>query len=294
MLLGRLRGLKQLTVAFQGNFYDGSPVCIAPLSQLTNLELLIVQGVVPSAAQVLAAAAVKEGGGAASGEHGGISNSCCFLPISMTSLELQGGGWDNRGKASMSLKGLMDHMPSGNQLEELHVRNFSSDAFRKLFSGVDLSSLPLLKALHVLMEPPLRINEMMWVNLPLSLLSLSNLEVLEPVSSSKPELPGPQSYFILGRGQEGLLNHLPKLRKLCWVLNAEDLEVPAEAQLSQLEQLCCYGVLPACLTASMCPQLQRVMVAGEALSEAFQGLAAYTQLTALRLDGSVAHCMFEL
>ena len=93
----------------------------------------------------------------------------------------------------------------------------------------------------------------------------------------------------MGRGQ--LLNHLPKLRKLGWIINIEELAVPAEAQLSKLEELRelrCFELLLTKLTASMCPQLQTIMVESGEFSETLQQLAAFTQLTALRLDGGVA------
>ena len=90
ILLGRLRGLKRLTLAFQSSIDDGGPVCMALLSQLTNLQRLVVQGVVPSAAQVPAAAGKGEGDGGTSGEHGSSSSGCSFLPISLTYLEIQG------------------------------------------------------------------------------------------------------------------------------------------------------------------------------------------------------------
>ena len=172
-LLGRLRGLKDLTLAFQGKNDDGRPVCIGPLSQLTNLRGLVVQGVVPSAAQVPAAAAAGEGGGGGNGEHG--SSSCCFLPCSLTSLEIQGGGWDDRGQATTTVKGWMDHIPSGNQLKELHVLNFDRDASGSLFSGVELSSLSVLKELHLLMQPFSGMGRFEWVQLPVSLTALSSL-----------------------------------------------------------------------------------------------------------------------
>ena len=288
MLLGRLRGLNDLTLAFEGNNDNGSPVWIGPLAQLTNLQRLVVQGVVPSAA---AAGAAVEGGGGPNGEHGSvsISNSCGFLPNSLTSLEIQGRGWDDRGEGTTTVKDWMDHIRSGNQLQELRVLHFSSDASGSLFDQVHLGRLSLLKRLHVLMEAASGIGVLGWVPLPLSLTSLSNLELLE-ISSNRPELPGPQYFFVLGgQGQLGLLNHLPKLRKLGWVLHPQHLEVPAAAQLSQLEELRFYGEVPAWLTASMCPQLQTIMVEGRGFSGAMQRLAGLTQLTALRLDGGVAH-----
>ena len=292
-LLCRLRGLRGLTLAFQGDYHNGSSVCIAPLSQLTNLQSLVVQGVVPSAAQVPAAAgaAAGEGGGGSSGKHG--SNSC-LLPISLTSLQIQGKGWDDRGEVTTTVKGWLDHIPSGNQLKELKVRNFSIDACSSLFDGVDLGRLSVLKELHVLTERALaEIDACGWVQLPLCLTSLSDLEVLE-VCSSTPELPGQQCYFDLVPGQFGLLNQLPKLRKLGWVINVQQLEVPPEAQLSQLEELRFYGELSAWLTASICPQMKRIMVEGWAFSGVLQGLAAFTQLTTLRLDGGVAYAMSQL
>ena len=291
MLLGRLRGLQDLTLAFEGKNDNGSPVWIGPLAQLTNLQRLVVQGVVPSAA----AGAAVEGGGGPNGEHGSISidNSCCFLPISLTSLEIQGKGWDDRGAATTTVKDWMKHVPSGNQVQELRVLYFSSDASISLFDRVDLSRLSVLKGLHVLMEAVLGVGVLGLVSLPLSLTSLSNLELLE-VSSSKPELPGPQYYFSIEPGQHGFLNHLPKLRKLGWVIRPQHLEVAAEAQPSQLEELRYYGEVPAWLTASMCPQLQTIMVEGRGFSEAMQRLAALTQLTALRLDGGVAHAVHSI
>ena len=296
-LLGRLRGLRDLTLAFQGNNANGSSVCIAALLQLTNLQSLVVQGVVPSsAAQVpaAAAAAAGEGGGGASGEHGSISNSCCFLPVSLTSLQIQGRGWEDRGEVTTTIKGWMNHIPSGNQLKEFQVRNFGLDASSSLFDGVDLGRLSVLKELHVLMErSPVGIDACGWVQLPLCLTSLSNLDVLE-VSSSKPELPGQQCYLELVPGQFGLLNQLPKLRKLGGVINVQQLEVPAAAQLSHLEELCFYGDPPGWLTASMCPQLKTIMVEGHDFSGVLQGLATFTQLTALRLDGGVAYARSQL
>ena len=282
-LLGRLRGLKDLTLAFQGKNNDGNPVCISPLSQLTNLQSLVVQGVVPSAAQVPAAAAAGEGGGGGNGEHG--SSSCGFLPCSLTSLEIQGGGWDDRGPATTTVKDWMNHIPSGNQLKELHVLNFDRDASGSLFSGVELSSLSVLKELHVLMEPFCGMHNVEWVQLPLCLTTLSNLEVVD-VGSSKPELQGPQYYLTVGRGQLGLLKHLPKLRKLGWIINIEELEAPANAQLSQLQELQYYELLPDWLTPSTCPQLQTMMVEVEEFPGPLLQLAALTQLTALRLEGA--------
>ena len=288
MLLGRLLGLKELALGFQSNNDDGSPVCITPLYQLTNLQRLVVQGVVPSAAQVPAAAA-GEGGGGGSGEHGSVSNSRGFLPISLTSLEIQGGGWDDRGRATTTVKDWMNHIPSGNQLQELHVRNFGRDASKSLFNGVELSSLSVLKQLHVLMEPASGIATVKFVLLPLCLTSLSNLEVLQ-VSSSSSELPGPQYYFVPRQGQLGLLNHLPKLKKLGWVIDAQQLEVPASAQLNKLEEVRYVGALPSWLTASVCPQLQRIMVEPSVVFPAvLQRLTGLTQLTALRLDERVGH-----
>ena len=289
-LLGRVPGLRELTLAFQGANENGSSVAIAPLFQLTNLQSLVLQGVVPSAAQVPLAAG-GEGVGGASGEHGSSSNSNShgFLPISLTSLEIQGKGWDDRGEATTTVKGWTYHISSGNQLKELCVRDFGNDACSSLFHAVDLSRLSVLKELHVLMEPTSDFDTFGWVQLPLGLTSLSHSEVLE-ISSSAPALPGQQYYLLLSQGQLGLLNHLPKLRKLGWMFNIDQLEVPAEAQLSKLEELRFYGrQLPAWLTAPICPQLKKIMIEGNVFSGVLQELAVFTQLTALRLDGGVAH-----
>ena len=290
-LLGGLPGLKDLKLAFPGDNHDGGPVCISPLSQLTNLQRLVVQGVVPSAAQVPAAAAAAAGGGGggASAGHGSNSNSHGFLPISLISLEIQGGGWDDRDEATTTLKDWMNHIPCCNQLRELHVCGFGREASWSLFHGVKLSILSVLKELHVLMEPASRIDLVKSVQLPLCLTSLSNLEVLE-VSSSKSELLGAPYYFVPEPGQLGFLKHLPKLRKLGWI-HLERLEVPAAAQLIQLEELRCSEALPAWLTASMCPQLQTLLVENGAFSGNLQRLAGLSQLTALRLDRGVAHAL---
>ena len=181
----------------------------------------------------------------------------------------------------------MDRIPSGNQLKELHVLNFERDASESLFRGVELSSLSVLKELHVLMKP--EIGRIEFVHLPLSLTSLSSLEVLE-ISSSKPELPGPQYYFVPAIKQYGLLNHLPKLRKLGWVIGVQELDVPAAAQPTQLEELRFLGGLPSWLTTSMCPQLQRIVVEPSMVFPGvLQRLTGLTQLTALRLDQRMGH-----
>ena len=85
MLLGRLRGLQELTLRFPGHADGTHRLSISPLSRLTNLQRLVVQGVHPTGSEEAAAAAAIGPQGGPGGEPAAAAAaaavaSCVFCP----------------------------------------------------------------------------------------------------------------------------------------------------------------------------------------------------------------------
>ena len=307
-LLGRLRGLRELTLCFPGPSVENSKLCLSPLAQLTNLQRLVVRGLTPIAPEPAAAAAggaaalagataaAFEEAAAADGDGGSRSMSCAFLS-SLTSLVLEGHGFDDcayelggESSAAAVLLSWLSVLQHGNRLTELHIVNYF-DFGGCFLSDVAFGMLSHLRELRVLMAPHEEPTEYARLDVHTSLALLTSLEVLE-VGTHNWCLPRMQHFFHVGRSDRGLLHELRGLKTMAWVY-IKDLGRVAPEQPVPLEELCCYigcGALPEWMTATSCPQLKRLLLDADGFSgAAFQSVAALTQVTFLHLDTAVAY-----
>ena len=285
--LGRLQGLRELTLRFASP--TNERVCISPLSRLTNLQQLVVQGVIPTTPR---AAAV--GGGGATGEAAAAAPNggdlSLTFPRSLTSLVLEGHGRDGNANAQALLRQWMENVPAGNNLKELHMLNHPADD-GCLLRGLDFSKLKQLCHFRVLMASPDAVSEWDKVALHACLLSLSHLEVIE-VGTYCWELPIMLHWFFVDEGLRSVLDPLVKLKKLgCVDLSYLGSRGPGAPIL--LEELSCYAtdpVLPEWMTATSCPQLQRLRLEADWFSvHSMQSVARLAQLTSLQLSTALSH-----
>ena len=312
MLIGRLRGLQDLTLRFPGPSAENSRLCFSPITQLTNLQRLVVRGLSPVAPQPAAAAvgaaavagaagagavaaavgAAAVVGAAAAGGDGGSSSLRDALPSSLTSLVLEGHGCDDDDEEGSTVKGLQDWMSMLRPgLQELQIVNYP-DCRGYMWNHVKFGMLPQLRELRVLVAPNEDLTNCSRLALHSSVCLLTSLKVLE-VGNFNWQLPTVQHCFHLPGLEGGLLQELTGLKSVGWVCNTALERVPQEQPIP-LEELRCYigpEALPEWMTAASCPQLKRLLLETDRFSDAvLQSVAALTQVTFLRFDTAIA-CM---
>ena len=298
--LGRLRGLRELTLRFPPTDVN-SRVCISPLSRLTNLQQLVVQGVIPTTPQAAAAAAgvggaAGEAAAAAAGNTG--SDLSLTFPRSLTSLVLEGHGRAGKDTAQPLLCQWMDNVPAGNNIKELHMLNYPSES-GFLMAPLNISRLKQLRHFRILVAPSdpcavLAACDIM--GLPASITSLSNLEVIE-MGTYGWQLPTMPYYFLhVVPGLSSVLGSLVKLKKL-GCIDVGDLD-SGHGGAILLDELSCYlagEALPEWMTATSCPQLQRLRLEADCFPDhTIQSVARLTQLTALRLSTASSYVYLDI
>ena len=239
--LGQLRGLRELTLRFPSPTDENSRLCISPLSRLTNLQQLVVQGVLPTTPQAAAAAAGGEGGAvgeAAAAAAGGIAGGDFSLtfPKSLTSLMLEGHGRDGNDIAELLLCQWMVNVPAGNNIKELHVLNYHAED-EDLLRELDLSRLKQLRHFRFLIAPYTSLALCDVMSGPHGLVSLFNLEVIE-VGTYGWQLPIMPHAFMCP-GVRSVLDPLVKLKKLSCI-GLHELHARERREPVLLEELSCY------------------------------------------------------
>ena len=288
--LGQLRGLRELILRFPSPTDEYSRVCISPLSRLTNLQRLVVQGVIPTTLQAAAAVGGGGGGGITAAANGGDLSST--FPRSLTSLVLEGHGSDGNGTARLLLRQWMVNVPVSNNIEELHMLNYPSES-GCLMLGLDLSMLKQLRHFRVLVAPyhPYVLASCDVMGVPDCLVSLSNLQVIE-VGTYGWQLPTMPRLLHVVPDVSSVLDPLVKLKKL-GCISVGNLCGRGHGGPILLEELSCHLgdlALPEWMTAASCPQLQRLRLeAGCFPLYIIQSVARLNQLTSLQLSTAVSY-----
>ena len=304
MLLGRLRGLQELTLRFPGPADETQRLSIFPLSRLTNLQRLVVQGVHPEPSEEAAAAAAAavgpqgglggEAAAAAGGGDGGggsSSNLHPILPKGLTSLVLEGHWDDDEDFAQLLLRDWASIFQPDNQLRELHILNYP-DLEGRLLESMELGALSELTELRISLTANSEFDDCYSMALPASVTLLSKLQVLEVGTYDWQAATMQHCCRLRLPGDVRLLGELRELKVLGWV----SLHAPKygpRAGLCKLTKLCCCvsdRPLPDWMTASSCPLLQELQLDGVSFSDVdIQSVARLTQLTSLRLDAAIHH-----
>jgi hypothetical protein len=233
-------------------------LALSPLSQLTNLQQLVVKGVVPEVSM----------------EPGQFS-----LPCSLVSLRLEGDGGDtDLGERTLEL--WMRQVPPSNDVQMLHLQNLCQSG-GTLLEVADFGKVPKLKELRCLFAPLEGVYDCEVVYLSPSILLLADLEVLWVGTYGA--RPWNQHCWELDQEPE-LTMCCSKLREM-GRFSSCGLQMQCPAQLSLLHFYASQHRMPSWLTPSGCPQLQRLVVeAADIWEDMVQQLASLVQLTCLRLD----------
>jgi hypothetical protein len=293
--LATLPGLTALTLKMERPLYVEPCECssaygtarLTPLTSMTHLCQLMVQGLVPAAADGLQTA---------------------FLPASLTklTLETEHGAWnDPRVGGSAMVQAWLVACGPLQGLQQLHITGLelgcktsqSSSSWQQDFSQLDFSRLSGLRELRFMLQRGRR-DSLEWIECPLptSLSQLSNLEVLElAIPQSRypfhgpyldvdySELSSPPAQFILA--------NCPKLRRLGHVqlgpICSDLVDAPFEGRLPHLSrlQLKVYFEMPEMINPSCCPSLHHLVVECPCVdSDMVRCLAQLTTLTCLQLN----------
>ena len=264
LILGRLQGLTSLNLRFAmrkvGSSERGSApmqLALSSLSQLTNLQQLVVKGVVPELS---------------------LEPGQCALPHSLISLRLEGDGGDtDLGERTLDL--WMRQVPVDNKLQALHLQNLCQSGGALL--EVDFGKVPKLRELRCLFAPLEGVYDCEVVFLSPSVLLLVELEVLWVGTYGA--RPWNQHCWELDQ-EPDLTSCCSKLREM-GRFSSCDLQMQCPSQLSLLHFYASQHRMPSWLTPVGCPQLQRLVVeAADIREDMVQQLASLTQLTCLRLD----------
>ena len=261
VVLGQLRSLKALTLRFPLVVQDNRLVqtlTLSPLSSLTNLQQLVVSGLVPEA-------------------QGAAGGHC--LPAALTSLTLEG----NPASPVNLLERWLDHAAEGNVLQQLDLWGSAYLPARR----TPLGALPRLRVLTFHLPPRAGPCEGSWVNIPSSVAELHELEVLWISTGPKNKYPWPQHGLRLPPAVVPFVfRSCAHLRKVGGIM----LDGVVGANLEHLQELYACIEEPFAVSSAAYPQLQRlVLELHSGLCEAtVEQLGSFTQLTSLRLDTGVA------
>jgi hypothetical protein len=219
---------------------------------------------------------------------------CYCLPASLISLCFKGSAEDGQGDnflEAMMLENWIMHAAGAPKIQQLHLRGFRvGPAYLDGFlEGVDFSTLPSLTELRCTFLPDRDMEGSKKIELPASLTSLSNLELLCIGTEASP-FPWQQHFWVAGEGFLGELSrHCTKLREiwnLAKYLTLGGPPMPMELfQLTSLYNSLKWGEDLAWLTPQTLPQLRHLTLdCQEVTTQAIATLAQLTGLTFLRID----------
>ena len=273
-MLGRLSALTHLSLRFSlqpktapARFLALKVLPLLPFSQLTNLQQLVVRGITP--------------------EQPTAAGVCC-LPSSLTSLTLEGEGTYGEAADEMNVDGSrvsddmlrswLKHLSPHNSLQQLILLSLPS----VVDWGVDFGCVPQLQELICLFAASDSVGATYRISVPPSFGMLRNLRNFT-IETYKAVWP--QHAWDASRQQQLFAAGCTHLQQLGHVIQPSLFEEGMD--LSHLQRLSLFASsnIPGWLTAAGLPLLRELHYEGISITPAIiQGLAAFTQLTGLRLN----------
>jgi hypothetical protein len=321
--VAKLQGLRELTLKFplpakcsyvalseEAAFFGPHTVHLTPLSQLTNLSKLVVQGIWPQLKAPSPAGAAGANAGASAAAAVKAYGAC--LPSSLTELIIEGGsGLTQEG--GFLLQNWFAQLKGVTQLQQLQLVNIRLDDSEDDGDGIDLfsshfdfDSLPALRELRFTFAAEDFMGFASGLILPPAMSKLSNLEVLW-AGAHESIFPWQQFYWYAET--EPLADLLSSCAKLREFGQASDPQwVPAQTERLSIYAPDIDGPLPSFAgyeafmnirsspssggAAGTMPdgsQLQHLEIECHGIGEAWVlQLAELTKLTFLHLDSSYA------